>query len=123
MAKQPNLDRAKREAEAYANKIRNMIDALNSDLVDLKARDNNVKLIPEEKKAPVRKMFGDATRAMKENMQIIRQENLQNSLSNRVKQKVEALEKERMRFMGMGSMQRGAKEPMRGRDISGQAYK
>ena len=109
MAKQPNLDRAKREAEAYANKIRNMIDALNSDLVDLKAKDDKVKLIPEEKEAPVRKMFGDATRAMKENMQIIRQENLQNSLSDRVKQKVEALEKERMNFMGRASMKQGAK--------------
>jgi len=58
MAKQPNLEKARLQSKAYAKMIRNMIDALNSDLVDLKTKDDKVKLIPEEKDAPVQKCLG-----------------------------------------------------------------
>jgi len=121
MAKQPNLERARLQSEAYAKMIRNMIDSLNSDLVDLKAKDDKVKLIPEEKEAPVRKMFGAAMRTMEMNSAYI-EPSASPSAQKRIEKKFNEIQRERMKFMGRASMQRGAKEPMRDRDISGQAY-
>ncbi len=130
MAKQPNLEKARLQSEAYAKMIRNMIDALNSDLVDLKAKDDKVKLIPEEKEAPVRKIFGTAMRTMKMNSPFIDTAELPDT-RKRIEEKFNEIQRERMKFMGRASMQRGDKrtleqkkndgsrEPMRGRDISG----
>ena len=136
MAKQPNLEKARLQSEAYAKMIRNMIDALNSDLVDLKVKEDKIKLIPETKDAPVRKMFGAAMRTMKSNQPLLDEDPniLPQGISSRVEKKLEALKKEREKFAYRYSMQRGDKrtleqkkndgsrEPMRGRDISGQAY-
>tara|TARA_R100001460_G_C3424800_1_gene161391 strand:+ start:82 stop:483 length:402 start_codon:yes stop_codon:yes gene_type:complete len=110
MANRPNLEKAKLESEAYGKMIRDMINALNSDLVDLKVKEDNIKLIPEEKNAPVRKMFGDATRTMKDNMKFLREGLGDDAASARVEKKVKVLEKERMKFMGMSSMQRARNE-------------
>ena len=136
MAKLPNLEKAKLESEAYAKMIRNMIDSLNSDLVDLKAKDDKVKLIPEEKEAPVRKMFGAAMRTMETNFSRFRayvEPSASPSAQKRIKKKFNEIQRERMKFMGRASMQRGDKrtleqkkndgsrEPMRGKDF-GQAY-
>jgi len=128
MAKQPNLEKARLQSKAYAKMIRNMIDALNSDLVDLKTKDDKVKLIPEEKDAPVRKMFGAAMKTMRMNSAYI-EPSASPSAQKRIEKKFNEIQRERMKFMGRASMQRGdkrtleqkkidgAKEPMRGRDF------
>tara|TARA_X000001036_G_scaffold431390_1_gene465606 strand:+ start:689 stop:1096 length:408 start_codon:yes stop_codon:yes gene_type:complete len=128
MAKQPNLERARLQSEAYAKMIRNMINALNSDLVDLKVKEDRIKLIPVKKDDTPKEMFKGYDRSFKNYMDYI-PPSASPSTQKRIEKKFNEIQKERMKFMGRASMQRGdkrtleqkkndgAREPMRGRDF------
>ena len=111
MAKQPNLEKAKLESEAYSKMIRNMIDALNSDLVDLKVKDDRIKLIPVKKEDTPRKMFGTAIRTMGRHMDYIAPAASQ-AVQERIRKRFQQIQRERMKFMGRASMQAGAKKTL-----------
>lgn len=121
MAKQPNLEKAKLESKAYAKMIRSMINALNSDLVDLKVKDDRIKLIPVEKDDTPRKMFSAADRSFKMHMDYIGPAASQ-ATKERIKNRFQQIQRERMKFMGRASMRQGAKKlyerPPRRRDPS-----
>jgi len=117
MAKQPNLEKAKLETEAYSKKIRNMIDALNSDLVDLKVKDSRIKLIPVKKEDTPRKMFGTAIRTMQMGMDYIAPAASQ-AVQERIKNRFQQIQRERMKFMGRASMQAGAKKTLKKKKAS-----
>ena len=65
MAKQPNLEKARLESEAYSKMIRDMINSLNSDLLVLKAKDDRIKTIPVEKDDTPKEMFQGYDRSFK----------------------------------------------------------
>lgn len=109
MAKQPNLEKAKLASEAYSKMIRNMINALNSDLVDLKVKDDRIKLIPVEKDDTARKMFGAANKSFKMYMDYI-PPSADQATKERVKKRFQEIQRESMRFMGRASMRQGAKK-------------
>jgi len=112
MAKLPNLEKAKLESEAYAKMIRNMINALNSDLVDLKVKEDKIKLIPEKKEASAVQMFGAAMDTIKNNEKIFERNPsiLPQGISAKVEKKSKKIKNEAMRFMGMSSMRRARNE-------------
>tara|TARA_R100001510_G_C7475436_1_gene89831 strand:+ start:135 stop:500 length:366 start_codon:yes stop_codon:yes gene_type:complete len=109
MAKQPNLEKAKLASEAYSKMIRGMINALNSDLVDLKVKDDRIKLIPVEKDDTPRKMFSAADRSFKMYSAYIPPSASQ-ATKERVKKRFQQIQKERMKFMGRASMRQGARK-------------
>ena len=109
MAKRPNLEKAKLESAAYAKMIRSMINALNSDLVDLKVKDNRIKLIPVEKDDTPRRMFSGYDRSFKAYSAYV-PPSADQATKERVKKRFEQIRKERMKFMGRASMKQGAKK-------------
>ena len=109
MAKRPNLEKAKLESAAYAKMIRSMINALNSDLVDLKVKDDRIKLIPVKKDDTPRRMFSAADRSMKMYMDYI-PPSADQATKERVKKRFQQIQRERMKFMGRASMKQGAKK-------------
>tara|TARA_R100000734_G_scaffold13399_1_gene9933 strand:+ start:61 stop:453 length:393 start_codon:yes stop_codon:yes gene_type:complete len=115
MANLPNLEKAKLESEEYGKMIRNMINALNSDLVDLMVKDDRIKLIPEKKEDSVRKMFGAAMSTIRKNEEYLDRNPsiLPQGLGDRVEKKAEALKKEREKFMYRYSIQRSDKRTPR----------
>ena len=117
MAKQPNLDKAKLESEAYSQKIRKMIDALNSDLVDLKVKDDRIKLIDVKEDDTPRRMFGTAMQTMGRHMDFIAPVASQ-ATEERVKKRFEQIQRERMKFMGRTTMQREAKKTLKAKKAS-----
>ena len=100
MAKQPNLEKARLESEAYSKMIRNMINSLNSDLLKLNAKDDRIKTIPVEKDDTPREMFGTAIRTMGRHMDYIAPAASQ-ATKERVKKKFEEIQKENKRFFDM----------------------
>lgn len=111
MANLPNLEKAKLESEAYGKMIRDMINALNSDLVDLKVKDDRIKLIPEKKDAPVREMFGTAMSTIKRNQEFMQglADTNPNIMSKRIGNRLAAFKKEREKFMYRYKLQRSDK--------------
>ena len=98
MAKLPNLEKAKLESEAYSKMIRSMINALNSDLVDLRAKDDRIKLIPVEKDDTPRKMFSAADRSFKMYSAYI-PPSADQATKERVKKKFQQIQNERKKFL------------------------
>ena len=117
MAKRPNLEKAKLESAAYAKMIRSMINALNSDLVDLKVKDDRIKLIPVEKDDTPRRMFSAADRSMKMYMDYI-PPSADQATKERVKKRFQQIQRERMKFMGRTTMQREAKKTLKAKKAS-----
>ena len=117
MAKQPNLEKAKLASEAYSKMIRKMIDALNSDLVDLKVKDDRIKLIPVAKDDTPRKMFGAADKSFKMYIDYI-PPSADPATKARVKKRFEQIQRERMKFMGRTTMQREAKKTLKAKKAS-----
>ena len=117
MAKQPNLEKAKLASEAYSKMIRNMINALNSDLVDLKVKDDRIKLIPVKKDDTPRKMFSAADKSFKMYIDYI-PPSADQATKERVKNRFKQIQRERMKFMGRASMQAGAKKTLKAKKAS-----
>ena len=98
MAKLPNLEKAKLESEAYSKMIRSMINALNSDLVDLRAKDDRIKLISVEKDDTPRKMFSAAHRSFKMYSAYI-PPSADQATKERVKKRFQQIQNERKKFL------------------------
>ena len=98
MAKQPNLKKARLEAEAYSKMIRDKINSLNSDLLNLKAKDGRIKTISVGKDDTPRKMFSAAHRSFKAYSAYIPPSASQ-ATKERVKKKFEEIQKENKRFL------------------------
>jgi hypothetical protein len=118
MAKLPNLEKAKLESAAYAKMIRNMINALNSDLVDLKVKDDRIKLIPVEKDDTPKEMFKGYDRSFKAFGAYMPPAASQ-AVQERIKKRFQQIQRERMKFMGRASMQAGAKKTLEKKKASG----
>ena len=117
MAKQPNLEKAKLASEAYSKMIRNMINALNSDLVDLKVKDDRIKLIPVEKDDTPKKMFQGYDRSFKA-FGAYMPPSASQATKERVKKRFQEIQRERMKFMGRTTMQREAKKTLKKKKAS-----
>ena len=100
MAKQPNLEKARLESEAYSKMIRNMINSLNSDLLKLNAKDDRIKTIPVEEDDTPRKMLGAADKSFKMYMDYV-PPSADRATKERVKKKFEEIQKENKRFFDM----------------------
>jgi len=98
MAKQTNLEKARLASEAYAKMIRDMINSLNADLVDLKTKDDRIKLIPVTEDDAPRKMFGAAEETM-ENYRDYIPPSADQATKKRVKEKFNQIQRERIKFM------------------------
>lgn len=100
MAKQPNLEKARLESEAYSKMIRNMINSLNSDLLKLNAKDDRIKTIPVKKDDTPRRMFSAADRSFRMYSAYI-PPSADQATKERVKKKFEEIQKENKRFLDM----------------------
>ena len=113
MAKQPNLEKARLESEAYSKMIRDMINSLNSDLLKLKAKDDRIKTIPVEKDDTPKEMFQGYDRSFK-TFDAYTPPSADQATKERVKKKFEEIQKENKRFFDMSKKTKPKKKSIMG---------